>query len=371
MGFCKISYLNTNPEGILVLELFKPKRRSIIGVDISSTSIKVMELSEKSGNYRIEACGIASLPQNSIEANLVKAPSDTSKVFKRLVEQLNLSSKTVALAVPDSAVITKKIQLDEALSEVEIEEMVTIEADKYIPYAIDEINLDFNVLGPSPKNSSMIDVLLVASRAENVSSRVDVVTNAGLEAELVDVESFAIERSCQLLSKQLPAEGKDKTIAIIDVGAHYTHLYILHNLKVIFSREEEFGCELLIKEVSKYYELNHDDARKAMELEDLPASYVDDVLDPFKELVILQVKRTLQFFFSTSNHSYIDYILLAGGATKIRGLTETIQNEVNITTEIANPLAFIDKSSSVDKEMIDSNGPLFLVCCGLAMRNFD
>lgn len=351
-----------------MLDLFRPKHSGIIGVDISSTSIKVMEMSGTPGNYRVDACGIASLPENTIETNLVKDLDVATDVFKQLISQMKLSAKSVALAVPDSAVITKTIQLDEGLSDLEMEEMVYMEADKYVPYSIDEINIDFAILGPSPKSSAMVDVLLVASRAENVTSRVNVVTEAGLEARIVDVESLAIERSCELLQKQLPAQGKDKTVAVIDIGSMYTHLYILHNLKVIFSREEEFGCEQLIKEVAKYYDLEHDQARKAMESGDLPASYNEDVLEPFKELVILQVKRTLQFFFSTSNHSYIDYIVLAGGATKISGLDEIIQNEINITTEIANPLSQVKLAPSIDKDFVYDNASLLLVCCGLAMR---
>lgn len=352
-----------------MLELFKTKKRSVIGVDLSATAIKLMEVSYKSKQYCIENCVIAPLPHSVMEANSVKNTDAAAQIFKEKIGFLNISSKLIALAVPDCAVITKTIQMDESLSEHEIEEMVFIEADKYIPYPIEEINLDFSVLGPSSKNASMVDVLLVASRAENVSSRVQVIEQAGFKTESVDVESFAIERAFRLVPTLLPDEGKNKTIALVDIGSVYTNLYIMHNLKIIFSREEEFGCEQLVKEVANFYGLSYEKAHQALETRTLPESFSEKLLQPFKELLVSQLKRTLQFFFSTSNHSYIDYILLAGGVTKIPDLDEAIEREINIPTQVINPLSHMKLSPAVDKHFIEDNGPLMLISLGLALRN--
>jgi len=275
------------------------------------------------------------------------------------------------LAVPDSAVITKMIQMDASLNELEMEELVILEADKYIPYAIDEINIDFDVIGPSIKNSALVDVLLVASRAENVNSRVDVVSQAGLDVKIVDVESFAIERVCQLMKDNLPAQGIDKTIAVVDIGAVYTHLHILHNMKVVFTREEEFGCFQLIKEVSKSADISLQEARQLVESYQLDKAYSERVLESFKESVVMQVKRTLQFFFSTSNHSFIDYILLAGGATKIDGIAELLQKEIGITVGVADPIKNFSLSPKVHRDQLTKDAPVLLVCCGLALRHLE
>ena len=354
-----------------MLKLLNPKRKSILGVDISSSSVKILELSGDGDKYRVANYVKGGLPENAVDGNKIKDIDAVSDVIKSCITHTKFSTKLTALAVPDSSVITKVIQVDEGLNEMEMEEMVVMEADKYIPYSIDEINIDFNQIGPSAKNPALIDVLLVASRAENVSTRVEAITRAGLEPKIVDVESYAVERACSLLTEQLPAGGKDKTIAIVDIGNVHTHLFIMHNMRAIFSREEEFGGKRLIDEIINRYNLSYVDALKARTLGTLPDEYEEVILQPFKEMAVIQVKRALQFFFSTSHHSYIDYLLLAGGASKINGLTELIQNEVGIQTEIANPLLKMAIAKSIDLQALANDAPSLMISCGLALRKVD
>ena len=261
-----------------MLKLFKSKHRSILGVDISSTSVKILEVSSSGDQYCVEWYGSAILPENAMEGNIVKNVDAVASTIKKLIANAQFSSRLVALAVPDSSAISKIIQVNDGLSDQEIEEVVVTEADKYIPYPIDEINIDFNVLGHSAKNAAMLDVLIVASRAENVSNRVEVITRAGLDAKIVDVESYAVERVTQLLKSELPAGGEKKNIAIIDIGAVYTHLFVLHGMKIIFSREEEFGGRQLIDAVVQRYDLGRSEALVAIEQGTLPSDYVNEVL---------------------------------------------------------------------------------------------
>jgi type IV pilus assembly protein PilM len=356
---------------VAVLKFLSPKRKAVLGVDISSSSVKILELTGDGDKYRVANYARGSLPENAVDGNIVKDIDAVAQTIQDCVSHSKFSTKLAALAVPDSSVITKIIQVDEGLNDMEMEEMVVMEADKYIPYSIDEINIDFNKIGPSAKNPALLDVLLVASRAENVSTRVEAVTRAGLEAKVVDVESYAVERACSLLSEQLPAGGEDKTIAIIDIGAVHTHLFIMHNMRAIFSREEEFGGKRLIDEIINRYNLSFTDALKAKALGTLPDDYEDEILMPFKEMTVIQVKRALQFFFSTSHHSYIDYLLLAGGASKIGGLTELIQSEVGIQTEIANPLLKMAISKKIDLQTLANDAPSLMIPCGLALRMID
>ena len=351
-----------------MLKLLKPKHRSILGIDISSSSVKILEISFSGEKYKVEGYGSSLLPDDAMDGSLVKDVDAVSRTIKSLLSTARLSCKQAALAVPDSSAISRVIQINDGLTDDEIEEMVVMEADKYIPYPIDEINIDFEVLGPSSKNTAMLDVLIVASRAENVSSRVEAVVHAGLEAKIVDVESFAVERAAQLIAGGLPAAGVNKIIAIVDIGAVYTHIFILHGMKTIFTREEEFGSKQLIDAVRQRYGMKVEEATTAMEQGTLPEDYEQEVLNPFKELILLQVKRALQFFFSTSNYTYVDFILLAGGVAKLTNIAQLVQDHVNIPTKLTDLFTNMDVAKTVSREKLNSESPGLLVACGLALR---
>lgn len=353
-----------------MLKLFKPKPRSILGIDISSSSIKILEISGSEDTLCVEGYGSGVLPPNSLDGNVIKDIDAVAACIKNVIEKAKLSCKRVALAVPDSAVISKIVQINDGLSDQEMEELIVIEADKYIPYPIDEINLDFEIQGHSSKNATMLDILIVASRAENVNSRTEVATKAGLEPQVVDVESYAVERAAQLLAKELPSGGQDKVIAIIDIGANFSHLFVLSGMKIVFSREEKFGGMQLVEAIAEHYEMTIEQAAKASkDKSTLPEDYEAAVLEPFKEMILLQIKRTLQFFYSTSQHGYVDHILLAGGVARQPGLAALIQEQLAVTTAVANPLASMSMGPKVNLEAINNDAPALMVACGLALRN--
>ncbi len=333
--------------------------------------MKILEVSTNGDQYRVEGYGSASLPENAMEGNTIKDIDAVASSIRKVISNAHFSSKLVALAVPDSSAISKIIQVNDGLSQQEIEEVVVAEADKYIPYPIDEINIDFSVIGPSVKNTAMVDVLIVASRTENVSNRLEVIARAGLEAKIVDVESYAVERASQLLKQELPAGGDKKIIAIIDIGGMFTHLFVLHGMKIIFSREEEFGGKQLIDAVIQKYNMQQDEAILAIKQNSLPVDYADEVLQPFKELILLQVKRALQFFFSTSQHTFVDHILLAGGVAVQPGIAQLLQEHINIPTTVVNPFLHMTCSKAVDSELLSHDSPMLMVACGLALRRIE
>lgn len=343
----------------------------MLGIDISSSSVKILEISKAGDQYCVENYARGTLPENAMEGNAIKDIDAVAACIKQIVASKSFSSKKVALAVPESAAISKVIQINDGLNMQEMEEVVLTEAEKYIPYPIEEINVDFNIIGVSAKNSAMLDVLLVASRAENVSNRAEVITQAGLIPEIVDVESYAVERAAQLLKPELPAGGEKKNIAIIDIGTAYTHLFVLHDMKIIFSREEEFGGKQLIDEVMQKYNLKRQEAINAIEQGSLPADYSDEILQPFKELILLQVKRAMQFFFSTTHYTFVDHIILAGGVAKLPGIAQLLQEHINIPTSIANPFAHMGLVKSLDRKLLTDDSPMLMLACGLALRQSD
>jgi type IV pilus assembly protein PilM len=352
-----------------LLKWFQPKPRSILGIDITSTAVKVLEISGDRDCLCVESYGREVLPPNALDGHVIKDIDAVAACIKRVFNRIQTHCKQVVLAVPDAAVISKTVQINDGMSEQEMEELVVIEADKYIPYPLDEVNLDFEILGKSEKNSAMVDVLIVASRAENVNNIVETVARAGLEVIAVEVESFAVERAAQLLAKDLPAAGQDKTVAIIDIGATYTHLFVLHGMELVYSRDEKFGDKQLIQAVAEHYQMTPEEAALAKEQGRLPEDYETEILEPFKENILVQIKRTLHFFYSTSQEDFVDHILLAGGVARLPGLAALIQEQVGVATTVANPLGNMTLGKKDLLDSINNDAPALMVACGLALRN--
>jgi len=347
---------------------FKSKHQSILGIDISSTSVRIIELSGSSNHYSVLAYASTIIPESYMEGHRIKETQKVADLILQLLKSNHFSTKAVAIAVPDSVAISKIIQINDGLNEQDIEEIVLSEADNYIPYPIDDINIDFNVLGAAKKNSAMLDVLIVASKSENITNRVEAIKGAGLEAMVVDVESYAVERAAQLLVNDLPANGVNRNIAILDIGALNTHLYVLNNMKIIFTRDEEFGGMQLVEAVMQQYKMERQEAMLAIEKNTLPKDAEETVFVSFSELILLQVRRALQFFFSSSNQVVIDHLFLAGGVAKLAGIDKSIQDQINIPTTIVNPLAHMTIAKSINAETISRDASKLLVVCGLALR---
>lgn len=354
-----------------MLDIFKPKQESLLGVDIGSSSLRVLELKQTASGYMVQSYASEPLPDNTVEGNNIKDVDRLGLALKKLVDKSLSKTKQVAVAVPDSSVITKVVQLEEDLSETEKEELVILEADKYIPYPIDEVSIDYEIIGPSAKGGNLQDVLVVASRAENINVRIDLIKESGLELRIVDVESYAVERACQLLMESLPNQGKGQTIAIFDIGEVYTQLTVLYDMKTIFSREEEFGGKQLTDELTRRYGLGRDEARLAKKQGKLPEDYEMDVLAPFMETVGIQMKRAIQFFYSTSTQTKIDQILLAGGSSQLPGLCDMVSSLLEVPVMIANPIGKMSIARGVDVKALGSDTPSLMIACGLALRSFE
>lgn len=354
-----------------MLGLFGKKANSLLGIDISSTSVKLIELSNNNGRYRVESYAVEPLPQNSVVEKNINDPQAVGEAVKRVVAKSRTSLRTAAVAVAGSAVITKTIQMPAGLSERDLESQIAIEADQYIPYPLDEVAIDFEVLGPSAVNPEQVDVLLAACRKENVEMREDVLDIAGLKAKVVDVEAYAMERAFKLLESQFEASSDERVIAIIDIGATMTTLSVLVDGKTIYTREQLFGGKQLTEEIQRRYGLSQEEAGLAKKQGGLPDDYEHEVLEPFKEAVVQQVSRSLQFFYSSSQYNMVDYVVLAGGTASIPGLADRVQDRVGIPATLANPFSDMAISSRVNAGALSNDAPSLMIACGLAMRSFD
>jgi len=345
------------------------KKQSLIGLDISSTSVKLMELSKTGSSYRIEGIGVEPLPVNAVVDKNVAEIESVSESVKRALNKSKIKSKNVAIAVAGGAVITKKITMPANLSEDDMEAQIQLEADQYIPYPLEEVNLDFQVQGTTENNPETVDVLLAACRSENVDDRVTAIELAGLTAKIVDIEAYTVETVFSVMASQMPDEGMDKTIAIVDIGATMTNLSVIQNHKLIYTREQNFGGKQLTEEIMRRYGLSYDEAGLAKRQGGLPDNYEPEVLEPFKETTAQQVSRFLQFFYSAGGaDGDIDHLVLAGGTACLPNLAELTESHIGVPTTIANPFNDMSSSSKVNKANLQTDAPSFLIATGLAIR---
>ena len=354
-----------------MLGLFKKKANTLLGIDLSSTSVKLIELSRSGSRYKVEAYAVEPLPPNAIVEKNIAELEVVGQVIARLVTKARTSVKHAAVAVAGSAVITKTIEMEAGLSEEELENQIKIEADQYIPYPLEEVAIDFEVQGATTRNADRVNVLLAACRKENVEVREAALALAGLTAKVVEIEAYSLERAYGLLAEQLGNGEEDLTVAVVDIGATMMTLSVLHNGQTIYTREQLFGGKQLTDEIQRRYGLSTEEAGLAKKQGGLPDDYETEVLSPFKEAVVQQVSRSLQFFFAAGQYSDVDYILLAGGTASIVGLDQLVQQKIGTPTLVANPFANMTLSNKVNAGALASDAPSLMMACGLAMRSFD
>jgi len=356
----------------LDLSIFNPKARPLLGLDISSSAVKMVELvaNGKEG-YRVERYTIEVLPKDAVaDGNIINMDAVVDSV-RRAWKRLATSTKNVAMALPASAVITKKVIMPAGLRDDELEVQVESEANQYIPFSIDEVNLDYQVLGPAPSAPEELEILIAASKKERVEDRVAVAEAAGLKATVMDVESFAALSAFELIQRQFPDGGQDQVVALIDVGANVMNLTVLRNGQQVYAREQAFGGGQLTQDIMRNYGMTYEEAEAAKRVGNLPEGYEVELLNPFMESLALEVTRALQFFFTSTQYSQVDHLVLAGGCAVIPGVDEVVATRTQVNTIVANPFANMVLSDRVKAKSLLADSSSLMVACGLAMRRFD
>ncbi len=358
--------------GFDISALLNPKARPLLGLDISSSAVKLVELSAngKEG-YRVERYAIEVLPKDAVSDGNIANLEAVVDVVRRAWKRLGTSTRNVAMALPTSAVITKKIIVQSGLREEDLEVQVESEANQYIPFSIDEVNLDYQVLGPSASAPDEVEVLIAASKKERVEDRVAVADAAGLKAVVVDVEAFATLSAFELIQRQLPDGGENQVVALIDAGANVMNLTVLRNGLQVYAREQAFGGNQLTLDISRHYGMTLEEAEAAKRAGSLPEGYEVELLNPFMENFALEVSRALQFFFTSTQFNKVDHVVLAGGCAVIPGIDEVVATRTQFNTLVANPFANMLLSDRVRARNLMSDSSSLMVACGLALRRFD
>ena len=352
--------------------MFASRSKPLAGLDITTSSIKLIELVPSGRGYRVECYAAEPSPPNSITEKSIVDADAVGEAVRRAVKRAASKSTEVAIAISGDAAITKIIQMPRHLNDNDLEAQVEIQADQYIPFPMEEVSFDFQVIGESAGDPDMVDVLLVATRTENVDQRRAAVEAAGLKARIVDVEPFALENACSLLTHQMPDGGMDHQVAVVDFGASSTTFSVLQDLRVVYTRDFNFGGQQLTEEIMRIYGLSLEDAGRAKKEGGLPSNYQPEVLDPFVDDMTQQVSRSLQFFLASGGgREQPDQILVCGGCANIPGVADLIASKVGIPTEIGDPLGQMKISSRARSQGVERDATALLTACGLALRSFD
>lgn len=361
------------------------RKEPILGIDIGPSAVKLVELSRSGSRFRVESFAIEPLGEGLVEDRNPSDISEVAEAIKRACRKAGARSRRAAVAVPTSSVITRTVPMPAEFKESDLETNITIEAVQYIPYPIEEVYLDFETKGLSPASSDMQDVMLVATRKENVDTREATLKDAGLTPAIVDVEAYALENAFRLVMEHLPkpsaagaislSKSRDSLIVLVDIGATITSLYVLQQDRVIFTREQRFGCDQLTLRIAEAYSLSRDQAEQAKRSGVVSEDYPTMILEPFKQMLAEQIGHGLQFFFSSdqyvSGHYNVDTIVLSGGGAAIIGLDRVVADVLGITTVVANPFKNMGTAARVSSNALLRDAPSLLIACGLALRSFD
>lgn len=353
-------------------DFFNESTPPLIGVDISTSAVKMVELSTAGrGAYRLEAYSIAAIPKDAITDGNVVGLEQVSDAVKLAWKLLGSREKRAALALPSAAVITKKVLMTADMREVDMEAQVEAEANQYIPFPLEEVNIDFQIIGPAPNNVDEVEVLIAAARKEKIEDRVAAAEDAGLKVTVMDVDTYATEAAYSLVANQLPNAGKEQTVMIVDIGAVMMHINVLHNNNSVYVREQAFGGAQLTQEIQRRFGLSVEEAEIAKRKGGLPDSYESEVLQPFMQSLSTEVARALQFFTSSTQYNRVDHIVLAGGCAAIPNVDVMVQDRTQVNTIVANPFQAMSVGAKVKQQQVNIDAPALIIACGLAMRGVD
>ena len=353
-------------------DFLKAKTPPLIGCDISSSSVKMVEIAEAGRNvYRVERYAIEPLPKDTVVDGNIANIEAAGEAIKRAHKNLGSRIKTVAMALPAAAVITKKVILPGNQREEDMEVQVQSEANQYIPFSLDEVNLDFQVLGPAPSSEDEVEVLIAASRKEKIEDRVAAAEAAGLKTIVMDVESYASQCAFELICESSAGIKESDVTVIVDIGATVTRVTVLHNGQTVYTREQQIGGNQLTQDIARAFDMPPEEAEAAKRVGSLPENFGPDVLAPFNEKIVLEIQRALQFFFTSTQFNKVDHILLTGGCAMLDGLEEMVAQRTQVHTVVANPFANMALSSKIKPRQLTLDAPSLMVACGLAMRRFD
>jgi type IV pilus assembly protein PilM len=348
------------------MNLFNFRFNSVIGIEISSTAIKLVELSQIGTGFHVESYAIEILPENVVKDNKILKMDIVIDSIRRVVKRAKPRTKYTAIAVGGAAVFTKYIQMEQALSNEEIEIQVETECIQNNK-PLEEMNLDFQIL----KSNNHIDVLIATCETNIVDDYSNAIKQAGLIPKIVDIDKFALANALQLVIETSPEINNNEIIGLIDIGATIMTINVFYGDKIFYTDKKLFGCQQLTKQIQNNYNYNYLEAELAQRYQNLPNDYYTDILETFKTNMTQQVSRIVQSYYSSHNSDKLSHLLITGGGSSIANIIKPIYTKVGGHVSIVNPMASMSIASRINKAALIKDAPTLMIACGLALRSFD
>lgn len=349
-----------------VFTIFSPKRQ-LLGLDIGSSGIKLIQLKESKGRYFLQKFAVKPLEPEVIVDGTVMDEGRVVSAIQELMEETNIKLKNVAISISGHAVIIKKISLP-PMPDEELEEQVKLAAEQYIPFDINEVNIDFHVVdsnGAAGGVESEMAVILVAAKKDKINDLTELVRGAGLVPAVLDVDAFAIENMHAINYSAV----QDDTTTLVNIGASVMNVNIVKGGTSLFTRDIPLGGNRYTEAVQREMGLSYEEAEEAKKGERETRDALASVLDSVNAEVASEIARTIDYFKSTSSAVEVDRILLCGGGAKVKGLVQQLRDRMHVAVELANPFNEIDTTmSDIDPEVLAELAPLAGVGVGLALR---
>jgi len=347
--------------------MFLSKKKDVIGLDIGCSSIKLVELREDKKGYKLQNLAISPLPPEAIVDGALMDSVTIIDTIRDVIANAKTKTRDVVTSVSGHSVIVKKISLP-FMTEAELEESIQWEAERYIPFDINDVNIDFQIFGAAPENPEVMDVVLVAAKKDIINDYVSIIMETGLNPVVIDIDSFALEN---MLAINYDI-GREETVAIINVGASVANINIVKNNISAFTRDIFKGGNQITEEIQRQLHVDHEEAEKikvGSKVDVTSQSVIENVLKTASESLAVEIGNSLDFFQSTTTYEKIGKLYLSGGGSKIKDFDMTLQQQIGIPVEIANPFKKVEYSGrNFDLEYLREIGPIMAVGVGLASR---
>lgn len=353
----------------LIQNIFKQKIPPLLGLDISTSAVRLLAFDTTSRGFRVESCAQVRLPHGAVAEGSVADAEAVARAVGEAFTRAGSKRRRVALAVSGSQIISRQIAMPVDFSDADIEQQITLESDQYIPYPLDDVYFDFVVLGANARNPQTADVLLIVARNEVVDKRLETLAAAGLDAAVVDVEAYALESVFPLIAPQMPPTARTGVTAMVDVGASTTTLNVLQGGVTLFTREQSFGGEQLLQQIQERYGLAYPEASAALLEGSFPEEWRSTIIEPFLDSLANQVGRLLQVFFSATGQSSLDHVVLSGGCAGLAGAAGIVGRYLGLDTRVGNPLLGVEFAPGIDAARLREHGHAWMIAAGLAMRS--
>jgi type IV pilus assembly protein PilM len=353
----------------LIRNILKQPIPPLLGLDISTSAVRLLALDATSTGFRVQACAQVRVAHGAMVDGSVADADAVAAAISEAVTRSGGKRRQAALAVPGAQVISRQIAMPVEFSDAEIEQQISLESDQYIPYPINDVYFDFVVLGPNTRNPQTADVLLVVARSEVIEKRLDVLAASGLKAAVVDVESYALESAFPLIATQMPPTARTGVTAMVDIGATTTTLNVMQGGSTVFTREQSFGGEQLLQQIQERYGVGYPEAGATLRDGSFPEEWKVSIIEPFMDSMANQVGRLLQVFFSATGQSTLDHVVLSGGCAGLPGAAGVVGRYIGLDTRVGNPFAGLEFAPGIDASRLRNDGHAWMIAAGLAMRS--